>query len=315
MFKCHALSLSLAALFVADPAAAQTATVAPLTVQSQASPKTIQRQTSRFVQSFAATASPKIEQIARWHQPVCVRIYGNLGPEQAAKIKARIEKKAEGLGLKPAIEGCVANVHILFTDQPQNALDIVAKEQGVALGYDHARKTPQLKAITHAIQSWYVTATKSDGVRTTGITDQNGNPFMVSFFQGNEVVDDPDTRPPAGCVSRFTACYASQFVNVLIVANTQVVGGQSLPLVADDITMLALSQPKSLDACAALPSVLDRFARTPCAGRDPPDGLTQADDAYLKALYAADPEGNNGVQHAAIAQRMAKNLINSDGLR
>jgi len=45
-----------------------------------------------------------------------------------------------------------------------------------------------------------------------------------------------------------------------------------------------------------LPSITDLFA---CSDRAPPDGLTLADTAYLKALYAVDRK-TLGIGHSAL---------------
>jgi hypothetical protein len=78
------------------------------------------------------------------------------------------------------------------------------------------------------------------------------------------------------------------------------------------MVMLALSQPKSLDGCNVLPSVIDRFAKSRCQGRAPPTGLTSADAAYLGALYAAEADGKKRFEESDIADRMAKILIKDD---
>lgn len=96
---------------------------------------------------------------------------------------------------------------------------------------------------------------------------------------------------------------------MLIIADSKALVGKPLRLVADDMVMLALSQAKSLEGCTALPSVIDAFARSPCGDRDPPSGLTPADDAYLTALYSADPKGRRFLEENDIAERMAQNLI------
>jgi hypothetical protein len=73
--------------------------------------------------------------------------------------------------------------------------------------------------------------------------------------------------------------------------------------------MLALSQPKSLDGCGALPSVLDVLAKSACGGREAPEGFTAADAAFLTALYMADPERKKTSEQAEIASRMANILV------
>ena len=99
---------------------------------------------------------------------------------------------------------------------------------------------------------------------------------------------------------------------MFIVADSKTLEGKDVGLVADDLVMLALSQPKSLDGCTALPSVIDVFAKAPCPGRDPPDGLTPADAAYLTALYSADLEAGKAFELGDISGRMAKILIKAN---
>jgi hypothetical protein len=299
---------------VAQPAsgpvakAALSATVSPLTVQSAPVAGLIKKQTYSFVQSYAGTPNPNIDQISRWRDPVCVVVWGLPLADQAAKIKARIETMAQTLSLPAAPAGCKPNVEVAFTDDPQASMDSVAKRLEPLLGYYHRSRTDQLKTVTHSIQAWYVTGTTSD-INTGALVASKIPPAL---YMNEGPVDDPQKLSPAGCFSRFTACYRSAFYNVLIVADSRALEGGSLSLVTDDMIMLALSQPKSLDGCNALPSVIDRFARSPCLGRDPPGGLTPADTAYLAALYSADTESRKRFEQRDIADRMAATLIKAN---
>jgi hypothetical protein len=144
--------------------------------------------------------------------------------------------------------------------------------------------------------------------------DRDGKPIPPNQMAGvtleRETLDNPDSPSPTGCGdSHFSSCLKSMFRNVFMVADSKAMEGKDLGLVADYLVMLALSQPRSLDGCNALTSVIDRFAKSPCPGRDPPDGLTPADAAYLTALYASDPEGKKSAEQGDIAGRMAKILI------
>jgi hypothetical protein len=286
--------------------AAKDQTLAPLVVEAAPKPSTAHEQASRFVHAYAAVSNPGVDQISRWRVPVCVVVFGLPRADQAARIKARIETMAGTLGLRAAREGCQPNVAIAFTDNPQAEMDLIAKGRSHLLGYYHRTSAQQLKTVTHPIQAWYVTATRNDGVNTAGVVAAGLK--YDGIEQEGEVVDDPEHRPPPGCISRLTSCYTSVFRSVLIIADNKRIGGAKLGLVADDMLMLALSQPASLDGCNALPSVIDRFANSPCPGRDPPGGLTPADTAYLTALYSADLSGNKNFEQSDIAGRMAKIL-------
>jgi hypothetical protein len=290
----------------ATPKAAPPNTVAPVTVTAPAKPKTIEKQSQSFVEGHATVQNPEVDQIGRWRDPVCVQVLGLPHPDDASMVEARIEAVAQAVGLPAARGGCRANVEIVFSNQPQRVMDEVARRREYLLGYFHRHDRGQLKAVTHPIQAWYVTSTRGTG---EGNVAMMFTPNLGQFAQVNtQVIDDPDHRPPGGCAgSHFTACLQSDFANVFIVADTKALAGRQLGLVTDYLVMLALSQPRALDRCNPLPSILDLLAD--CTGRDPPDGLTPADAAYLTSLYAADSQAKRMVEQSEIASRMAKILI------
>lgn len=309
-----ALVLSPAPAVSAQPAsppagaAAPAVTVAPVTVQAARKPEVVEKEAYSVVRHFAAPTNPEVGQIGRWRDPVCAVVVGLAQDDQAAMIKARIESVAQQVGLPAAGAGCVANVEVVFTDQPQLTMDMVAKRREYLLGYYHNHKRNQLKTVTRPVQSWYVTSTRGEGTGTVAAAFSAFQDF--SNFRMDEV-DDPDIPPPNGCAdSRIAAtCLQSRFRNVFILADSRALNGKALGLAADYFALLTLAQPRSLDGCGALPSVVDAFAKSPCPGRDPPDGLTPADAAYLTALYQADLRMRKVTEQADIARRMAKILI------
>ena len=320
MLKPFAPVLSCAAWIMATAALAQTAptTVAPVTVTAAApsTPKVVEKQSRSFVQSYAAAPNPEVDQISRWHDPVCVQVEG-LVPKQAALIKARIESVAKAVGLSAARAGCTANVEIVFSDKPQAVMDGVAKRRESLLGYHYPLETNRLKTVTHPIQAWYQTATRGEGpnggLAGAILKDADGNGISPSQMAGatmeRETVDDPRNTIPTGCAdNHFSACRKSVFRNVLMVADSKALEGKDLGLLSDYMVMLALSQPRSLEGCNVLPSVIDVLAKSACSDRDPPDGLTPGDAAYLTALYASDPEGKKSDAQGDIAGRMASIL-------
>ncbi len=130
------------------------------------------------------------------------------------------------------------------------------------------------------------------------------------------VVDSPEHDTPTGCAdSRFSSCMKSTFVNVMLIADSHSIGEKDLGVLTDYLAMLALSQPKSLDGCNALPSVIDVLAKSACPGGATPDGLTPADSSYLTALYKSDPEAKTLSAEGDIAGQMAKILIKANAVR
>jgi hypothetical protein len=311
------LSVLIAALLgsgsVALAQSAPASPVSPVTVTATSlpPPKVIMKQSSDFVQHFAGIGNPERDGISRWYDPVCVLPLG-LAPQQAAMLKARIEGVAQELGLRAAWEkkgaGCKPNVEILFTHQPQAAIDVIARKREYVLGYYHFIERNKLKTVTHPIQSWYVTATRSSavGAATLAFANVSGSTRGLSTQFDWDEIDDPEARSPPGCSDRISNCAMSVIHNVFIVADSNVLEGQNLGPIADYMVMLALSKPRSLDGCNALASVIDLFAPSACAK---PGGLTPADAAYLTGLYASDLElknpdqGRRGIDGSAAGER------------
>jgi len=303
-----------AAAMVGPPALAQTPAVGSVTVEGPLMPKVVQRQARDFVHALA-TPTAELGQIPRWRDPVCVDVFG-LRAEDAAKIKARVEDVAKAVGAEVQGPGCKGDIEIVFTEKPQFLMDGVARKRELLLGYYHRQDTRKLKSVTRPIQAWYVTATLGGGGNTTGpvfayTENAMGRP-AIPIQLHREVIDDAGYMAPTGCGdTHFSACLRGVFKNVLIVSDANRLKGKDIGLLADYIVMVALSQPRSLDGCNALPSVIDVFASADCAGRKIPNGLTPADASYLTSLYQADPEARLMFQQGDIAGRMAKILINA----
>ena len=82
--------------------------------------------------------------------------------------------------------------------------------------------------------------------------------------------------------SRLGNSFDSGFYNVLIVAEPAKLTDYTVETVADYITMLALSQPASLDSCQELPSISNLLAKG-CVSAS--RKITDGDLAYLQGLY------------------------------
>ena len=268
-----------------------------------------------FVQSYPA-ATEKLQQIARWSDAICVEVSG-LSADKAKVVQARVEEVAQAVGVKAQPAGCRHNIEIVFTTKPQAFLDDIAAHQEVLLGYDHVH-AKTVKTVTHPIQAWYKTATRARGdmgaLFAADLKDRDGNRVNPSdFFPSTgsfETVDTPENPGPVGCAgSLITDCTRTLFKNVLVVVDSRAAAGKTLGTLADYVAMMALSQAKSLDGCAALPSVMDLMAKAPCPGRDPPNGLTDTDIAFLTGLYFSDPETKAVQQQVEIAARMTRLLI------
>jgi hypothetical protein len=261
-----------------------------------------------------ATPVGKLGLLARWNDPACVSVAG-LVPEQGAQFKARIEAVAKAVRAPVAPPKCMPNIEIVFTNDPQKYVNAAAARSPAILG------EKGVKTVTRPIQAWYATATEGVAPRSAGSIDDQPAPARASDMIGrvagdrfsvsrgaeaarrcvdsgvaahNPRLETPEFKamPDEVGTARLVGdipCPHSLFLNVLVVVDAAHMGDVSVDLTADYLAMVALSQPqpRSLDGCLPLPSVLDLYAKD-CSGREAPNGLTPADNAYLTGLYTAD---------------------------
>jgi len=269
-----------------------------------------------FVSSHGMTG-PRIDQIGRWHNNICPATQG-LQSLSNEFVSRRIVSVARMVAAPAQRAGeCRTNVQILFTPHPQEQLDYVTKHEPELLGFAAGSRE---KPFEHPIQAWYVTRTASDGKLTaaSSAVRMGHDPTNVQTWEARNLT--PDANPPLqqgpidtpGDVihgaggSRLDAGTSSEFVNVLILVDTKQVNAYSLAQVADYVAMLVLTHT-SLGGCNELPSVIDLLSPD-CGARAKPQGITAADTAYLKALYASRLETKVSLARGEIHDRMLREI-------
>jgi beta-lactamase regulating signal transducer with metallopeptidase domain len=303
----HALAMTRTAATVAP---AQSAAVA-------AEPADVKTQTLSFVKAYAATGSGSV--IARWRNPICVRVVG-LARDQTAAVRARVEQVARAVGIPAQAAGCQrADIEIGFSADPQRMLDGVFERKGVLLG-DRTSDTRDARTVTRPIQAWYQTNGANVAANDTGglkalVSLQYNPQNEAGYREWAAGQGQPTTQAPAynnpGSIPSAPRASARQFLNVMVIVDVRQAGDKGLVPITDYVAMLALAQPRSTDRCNVLPSVTDLFAGD-CPGRAAPGELTPADAAYLTALYTDSNSPQDPIdgarQQRAIAGRMAQIL-------
>ncbi|HEX4271029.1 MAG TPA: hypothetical protein VHZ32_06565, partial [Rhizomicrobium sp.] len=185
----------------------------------------------------------------------------------------------------------------IFTTQPQAFADGMRKTNPVMLGYfDNTSQADQMAKVTFPIQAWYVTAT----------LDLRGKPQIDSHYANtNHAYDEMDSQASMG--SHLSDGQRSALYHVTIVADPSKLADHEIGGLADDIAMLALSQPAKLDECSQLPSVLN-LTTAGCHADAPIAALTAADSAYLYGLYHITLGGTLRAQQEGIAFGMKEKL-------
>jgi hypothetical protein len=269
----------------AAPESVAAASLDQVTVTSapQLSEKQLESISAAFVRSHSAHNAVG-GQLARWSTPVCPLTIG-LRPEMNALVTSRVTDLAALVGAPtaPAAQCAMANVQILFTTEPQKLLDKIAARRKAVLGFHYISRLKRLKAFTQVIQAWYVTATRA--------SEDDLLPRNVALI--------PEEWVPAARMRT-----SSEFLNVLIVADSRKVVGYQIGAIADYVAALALSQGQSLAVCNQLASIAELFEDN-CNGRAKPEGLTSADTVYLQALYSLDPTESLYAEKSYLTRKVA----------
>jgi len=267
-----------------------------------------------FTKTFA-TPTLVTGKIARWERRVCPVVVGQT-PNFARFITQRIKYVA--LAARAPINteaSCTPNIEIVFTTTPQALVDNVRKNNTVYLGYvTSSAQADALATVTRPIQAWYTTETVDlDGMRRI----DRGRPMglgigMSSYDPGSDgggsnttSIDMLDATYAGSTGNRIDDGIRSGFNHILIVIDSTKLAGQRIVPLADYISMLALTQLSSLDACQEMPSIVSMLA----AGCEhAPDGLTKYDLAYLQGLYRMWEWRGLMFQRNDIASTMADKL-------
>jgi hypothetical protein len=272
--------------FAADNTAAETVIV---TASRNLDAGTLNALSSQFVDS--RTAMTPIKQVARWRAPICPTAQG-LPPAFNKFVSDRIKAIAVKVGA-PVDPSCKTNIEVMFTPETQKMANEVADKTPWLFGTHLATSAAKLAAVSHPIQAWYVTATVDPSGQQR--TDDPSNAVGVTG----------SNRKISG--SRLGANKTSVLENVLIIADAAKLAGHDVGTVADYIALLALSQTQAGDGCAPLPSVADAMV-SGCSKQPAPESITDADIAFLKGLYATQPDVLGSLARADISRRVAQDL-------
>jgi len=286
--------LQVAAAAAGPPASAPPA-VAPTAKPAESSTTvggiTVEGRSRKKVEAFHAAVGQyvrvqalpgPVKQFTRWSDPVCPTTKG-LTSAFNAFVTQRIKDVAARVGA-PGASGCVdwaPNVEVVFSTEPQKAVDDVRAHHPEQLGFNY-NGSSELTRFEPPIKAWYGSMTLWRDIRdTNNVHDRRSN--------------DAANRRPFCIDMEAVLCHGafgkgmldtvkSRFTHVLVVIDASRTDGKAIGAVADEIAMTVLSRPGPREGCSALPSAMDVLDSS-CADSDTLGGLTPYDEAFLRALY------------------------------
>ena len=283
--------------------AASTPAAAPEAAESvtvTATPLPHRSAVDEFIYSYP-TEVRTTDKIARWKRGICPAVFG-LPPRFAGFITTRLKAIARQAGAPVDADAkCRHNIEIVFTTTPQEIGDDLRKHHYPFLGYfDNFSQADQLAKVTHDIQAWYTTATvgRSGALRV----DNPRGDFLyagLNTMPGTEIIGGGAPTYYAPGAGRFNVGPASSLYNVIIVANPAKLGDYEMGALADYMAMLALSQPKSFDACWEVPSITNLLTKD-CQAERKTATLSDNDARFLYGLYKMDTNYAVQIQRSQI---------------
>jgi hypothetical protein len=269
-----------------------------------------------FAKAFVRPA-PMTGKLVRWETGICPLAVGQ-APALTGFVTARVKAIAAAAGAPVnGSKSCTPNIEIVFTSAPQDLLDNIRKHDPDYLGYaETSALREKLATVIHPIQAWYETETidlngmrRVDSARRlgAGATMTNFTAFAMPYTSAAN--RDPIYFPDA-TYARVTGNHISDgvhsgFHHIVIAVDSGKLAGKDFVPLADYITLLALTQPGSLDICQQLPSVVNLMAPD-CDQRV--GGITAADLAYLSGLYKMGADKSLIFQQGDIVDRMKERL-------
>jgi hypothetical protein len=116
-----------------------------------------------FVNSHSEPKNSGTGTLSRWKEAVCIKTEG-LPPAFADYVSARVEAIAAAVKTpREKRNPCRPNVYVIFTNEPQRAIDIAVDQNPEILGYHWSAQLKKLKTVDHPIQAWHVTGLQAAG--------------------------------------------------------------------------------------------------------------------------------------------------------
>ena len=270
-----------------------------------------QDQIRGFVRSYAAP-SPAIDKLARWHDPICPVAAGMSDVLSATVIK-RVREIAAMVGAPVGSSSCHGNIDIVFTYSPQVLLDDVRKHHPVLLGYHDVLHEEELATVRHTVQSWYATQT-ADINGTRNVDDKQTHAHTsLSFSAPSGMIggttqvelDFQGARTEQITGSHMSDGLSSELFHVIVTVNAAKIADGQIAGITDYVAVLALAQTTTFESCQEMPTVTS-IVTDNCPIKS--QAITDADIAYLRALYRTDPARNLAQRRRDIADEMDKQL-------
>lgn len=235
-----------------------------------------------FVDEISRPASQR--GLARWNNSVCVGVV-NLPVAHAQYMVDRISDVAAEVGLEPGRPGCTPQVVVIATvDAPALATALVeSRRRAFNLG------SHQTDAGSRALREFQTSDAPVRWWHTSLPVDSDTGALAIRL-PGQLGPDGQPSSPVlnVSAASRLNTEIRDDLSRVVVIIDVDKLAGTSFEQLSDYVTLLALAQIDADARTDDYDTIMNLFQ-----GTGAPDGLTDWDLGYLRALYSTHPERIN----------------------
>jgi hypothetical protein len=248
-----------------------------ITVQAQRDREKLRHDMDVFVSSVIVPPLNYGDSLWRWKAEVCPLVAG-LSKEQDEYVLFRISQIARRVGAPLGSETCKQNFYVIVADDPARMLNKWWKRSPDLFGGEQGAKVKRFLDTPRPIRVWYNADTQgADGNFVTGLLDATStraHPFNNEFVVNVR---------PSFLGSRITVSATRNIYSVIVVVDSNKVGGLDLGALADYIGVVGLAQINLDKQLGDAPTILKLFTAPEDAR---PTAMTAWDKALLHALYS-----------------------------
>jgi len=255
-----------------------------LTVEALRDREVLQRKVSAYVSSI--TVGRRHEALARWQSPICPLVAG-LPAEKGKLVFIRLSEVIDGSGAELGKEGCVPNLLVVMTVEPEALLkkwwgkhhNLFNRDRGVG-GIKRTIATPS------PVRVFYNACSIAPGLTKTSAKLDAAD--CGTGTMGSKLVWD----------------VVRMIYSVIIVVDLGKIDSVNIGALSEYIAMKALAQVRMNEESGETATILRLFEE---ADTQRPQGLSPWDSAFLKSLYATDSSAV--MQVAAVKKQMVDDLV------
>ena len=246
------------------------------------------KEVGRFVD--ALTEAPVQGQLSRFDWAVCPAAVG-LGDAQNAAIAERMRRVAEAAAIPLAKPGCRPNALLIATGDKRELIDQLRQKYPAYFSGVTRSEIQELKRNRWPAAAWHV----------EGLLDADGAEVPRDVVTGQQIIERTDAP------SRIKTMSRPHFISSILVVELRALPGLTVTQIADYAAMRTFAQtdpPRARRSEA--PSILGAIDAP--MNSAVPVTLTEWDLAFLKSLYASDPNRRASSQRQEMKQIVRRDL-------